>query len=293
MIGIRSLLLMTTTLEPQLIYVLVLLAAGIFVGFACGLLGVGGGFIMVPVQIWALTSTGIDPTLATRIAFGTSLAVILPTSLSGCHGHSCLGMVLWRQGTVLGLAGLVGAILGGTLAAHAPGDLLKTIFGVVVMAGALRMLLAERILPKEIHEVKPRDDMAPYLLWGLAVGVMSGLTGIGGGVILVPILVVALGFNMYQAVGTSSVAIAFNAVGGTLAYIVNGWGVAGLPPYSLGYIDLMQFVLLAGTSVVTAQLGVKMAHRLPAEQLRYIFIVLMIYVGLRMIGVFNWLGLPI
>jgi len=284
---------MTAILEPQLIYVLVLLAAGIFVGFACGLLGVGGGFIMVPVQIWALTSTGIDPTLATRIAFGTSLAVILPTSLSGCHGHSCLGVVLWRQGTVLGLAGLVGAILGGTLAAHAPGDLLKMIFGVVVMAGALRMLLAERILPKEIHEVKPRDDMTPYLLWGLAVGVISGLTGIGGGVILVPVLVVALGFNMYQAVGTSSVAIAFNAVGGTLAYIVNGWGVAGLPPFSLGYIDLMQFVLLAGTSVVTAQLGVKIAHRLPAEQLRYIFIILMIFIGLRMIGVFNWLGLPI
>lgn len=280
---------MTSILEPQLIYVLVLLAAGIFVGFACGLLGVGGGFIMVPVQIWALTSTGTDPTLATRIAFGTSLAVILPTSLSGCHGHSCLGVVLWRQGTVLGLAGLVGAVLGGTLAAHAPGDLLKTIFGVVVMAGALRMLLAERILPKEIDEVKPRDDTAPYLLWGLAVGVVSGLTGIGGGVILVPALVVALGFNMHQAVGTSSVAIAFNAVGGTLAYIVNGWDVAGLPPYSLGYIDLMQFVLLAGTSVVTAQLGVKTAHRLPAEQLRYIFIVLMIYVGLRMTGALDWI----
>lgn len=276
-------------MEPQFVYVLVLLAAGILVGLACGLLGVGGGFIMVPVQIWALTSTGIDPTLATRIAFGTSLAVILPTSLSGCHGHSCLGAVLWRQGSVLGLAGLLGAALGGTLAAHAPGDLLKTIFGVAVMAGALRMLLAEKILPKESHDVRPRDGTAPYLIWGLAVGVVSGLTGIGGGVILVPALVVALGFNMYQAVGTSSVAIAFNAVGGTLAYVVNGWGMAGLPPYSLGYIDLMQFVLLATASVVTAPLGVKIAHRLPAEQLRYIFIVLMIYVGLRMIGALDWI----
>jgi len=282
---------MTVILDPQILSVLVLLAAGIFVGFACGLLGVGGGFIMVPVQIWALTSTGIEPTLATRIAFGTSLAVILPTSLSGCHGHSCRGFVLWRQGTILGMAGLVGAILGGTLASHAPGDLLKTIFGLVVMTGALRMLLAERILPKDIHEkIEPREDVSPYLLWGFAVGIVSGLTGIGGGVILVPIMVVALGFNMLQAIGTSSVAIAFNAVGGTIAYIVNGWGVAGLPPYSLGYIDLMQFVLLAGASVLTAQLGVKMAHRLPAAQLRYIFIILMIYIGLRMIGVFDWLA---
>jgi len=281
---------MTAILDPQLFYVLALLAAGIFAGFACGLLGVGGGFIMVPVQIWALTSSGIDPTLATRIAFGTSLAVILPTSLSGCYGHSCRGVVLWRQGAIMGLAGLVGAILGGTLAAHASGDLLKAIFGIVVMIGALRMLLAKRIMQKEIHEAKPRDDPLPCVLWGLAIGVVSGLTGIGGGVILVPIMIVALGFNMYQAVGTSSLAIAFNAVGGTLAYVANGWGVAGLPPYSLGYIDLMQFVLLAGASVLTAQLGVKIAHRLPAEKLKYIFIFMMIFIGLRMIGFFSWLG---
>ncbi|HEX7444807.1 MAG TPA: sulfite exporter TauE/SafE family protein, partial [Methanothrix sp.] len=107
--------------ESLALYVIVLLATGIIVGFACGLLGVGGGFIMVPVQIWALTSMGIDPTLATRIAFGTSLAVILPTSLSGCHGHSCRGVVLWRPGITMGLAGLAGAFLGGTIAAHAPG----------------------------------------------------------------------------------------------------------------------------------------------------------------------------
>ena len=111
--------------EPQLIYVLVLLATGMFVGFFCGLLGVGGGFIMVPVQIWALTSTGIEPTLATRIAFGTSLAVVLPTALRGCHGHSCRGVVLWRPGIALGLSGLLGAFLGGTVAAQTPGYLLK------------------------------------------------------------------------------------------------------------------------------------------------------------------------
>ena len=97
---------------------------------------------MVPVQIWALTSTGIDPTLATRIAFGTSLAVILPTSLSGCRGHSCRGTVLWRPGILMGLFGLAGAFLGGTLAAHAPGHLLRMIFGFVVLLGALRMLAA-------------------------------------------------------------------------------------------------------------------------------------------------------
>lgn len=280
-------------LDTQLQYILVLLGTGVVVGFACGLLGIGGGFIMVPVQIWALTSTGIEPTIATRVAFGTSLAVILPTALSGCRGHNCRGAVLLRPGLALGLSGLLGAFLGGTIAAHVPGDLLKTIFGIVVIAGAMRLLLAEKILPRGDHLARAREDLKPYILWGMAVGVVSGLTGIGGGVILVPVMIIGMGFNVFQAVGTSSVAIAFNAVGGTLAYIINGWGVSGLPAYSLGYIDLFQFMLLAMTSVLTAQLGVKAAHRLPAEQLRYIFMILMTYIGLRMMGVFALLGLPI
>lgn len=280
-------------LDTQLQYILVLLGTGIIVGFACGLLGIGGGFIMVPVQIWSLTSAGIEPTIATRIALGTSLAVILPTALSGCHGHNCRGAVLLKPGLALGLSGLLGAVLGGTIAAHAPADLLKAIFGIVVISGAIRMLLAEKMLPRGDHLAKPREEMKPYILWGMAVGLVSGLTGIGGGVILVPLMIIVMGFNIFQAVGTSSVAIALNAVGGTFAYIVNGWGVSGLPAYSLGYIDLFGFMLLAGTSMLTVQLGVKAAHRLPAEQLRYIFMVLMIYVGLKMMGVFTFLGLPI
>jgi hypothetical protein len=147
------------------------------------------------------------------------------------------------------------------------------------------MLLAKNLSPRG----EPKTDLLPYILWGLIVGGVSGMTGIGGGVILVPLMVVALGFSMHQAVGTSSLAIAFIAAGGISAYIINGWGVAGLPPYSLGYIDLPQFILLAGSSVITAQLGVGVAHRLPGEQLRYIFIALMIYIGLRMMGLFEQL----
>jgi uncharacterized membrane protein YfcA len=280
-------------IEPSLLlYILVLLATGLAVGFSCGLLGIGGGFLMVPVQIWVLTSTGIDPTLATRIAFGTSLAVVLPTALSGCRGHSCRGVVLWRPGIIMGLSGLVGAFLGGSIAAHAPGDLLRMAFGFVVMFGALRMLFAKDLQPRlgPSHE-KSRYSILQYVLWGLAVGVISGLTGIGGGVILVPAMVIAMGLGMYQAIGTSSVTIAYNAVGGVIAYAINGWGVPGLPAYCVGYIDLLQFTLLAGASIFTASWGVKVAHSLLADKLKYIFVVLMIYIGQKMIGVLGWVGL--
>jgi len=274
-------------IEPSFFqYVLVLLATGVVVGFSCGLLGVGGGFLMVPVQIWLLTSMGIDPTLATRISFGTSLAVVLPTAISGCRGHNCLGAVLWRPGIIMGLCGLMGAFLGGSIAAHAPGDLLKMVFGFVVLLAALRMLFARSLLPRQDGlEGETGESLLQYVFWGLCVGVLSGLTGIGGGVILVPAMVIAMRFSMYQAIGTSSVTIAFNAVGGVIAYVINGWNVPGLPAYCVGYIDLLQFVLLAGASIFTARWGVRMAHRLPAEKLKYIFVMLMIYIGLKMIGV--------
>jgi uncharacterized protein len=270
-----------------LTYVLVLLATGIIVGFTCGLLGVGGGFIMVPVQIWALTTIGIDPTIATRVAFGTSLSVVLPTALRGCQGHSCRGVVLWRQGISLGIFGLLGAFIGGTVAAHTPGDQLRMIFGMIMLIGALRMYFMRKIMPKGLLEGGPKDGLYKYIFWGLIVGIVSGLSGIGGGLILIPVMIIALGFGVLQAVGTSSITIAFNAAGGVLAYAINGWGVPGLTEYSFGYIDILQFVLLASTSVFTASWGVSAAHKLPAEKLKSIFVFLMLFIGLRMIGIFG------
>lgn len=243
---------------------------------------------MVPVQIWALSLQGIDPTLATRIAFATSLAVVIPTALSGCRGHSCMGVVLWREGVIIGLFGMAGGFLGGSIASYAPGELLRTAFGIVVILAAARMLLVPNLQVVQKSDRRPVESILQYTVWGVAVGIISGLTGIGGGAILVPVMVVAMGFNIYQAIGTSSVAIAFNALGGIIAYAINGWGVEGLPMYCLGYIDLLQFALLAGTSIFSAQWGVKVAHRLPAERLKYIFVILMVYIGLKMTGIMQW-----
>ena len=246
---------------------------------------------MVPVQIWLLSLQGVEPTLATRIAFATSLAVVLPTAISGCRGHSCWGVVLWREGMIIGLFGMLGGFLGGTIASYAHGELLRTIFGIIVILAAARMLLIPRLQPKQEFDKKPKNSIFQYMIWGVAVGVLSGLTGIGGGLMLIPIMIIALGFNLYQAIGTSSVAISFNALGGIMAYAINGWGVQGLPSYCLGYIDLLQFALLAGSSIFAAPWGAKVAHRLPAERLKNIFVILMLYIGLKMIGAIEWAGL--
>ncbi len=273
----------------ELIYILSLLITGVVVGLAGGLLGVGGCFIMIPVQYWVLISTGTDPATAILVAFGTNLAVVLPTAISGAYGHNKKGAVVWNAAVPLGLAGFFGALVGGYIATLIPGDVLKTLFGVVILLAAIQMLTAR---PPTVEE-EPVDDLVTCLLWGIPLGILSGILGIGGGALLIPVMVLALHFRMHTAVGTSTALMIFTALGGTISYIINGWGAAGLPPFSIGYVNLLQWALLASTSIVMAQVGVRVAHRLPGHQLRYAFIVVMVYMGLKMAGVFALLGLPL
>lgn len=273
----------------ELLYVIALLTTGIGVGFASGLLGVGGCFIMIPVQYWVLTAMGIDPTIAIRVAFGTNLLVVLPTALSGAIGHSKKRAVLWKAGLVLGITGAFSSLLGGYVDVHLPGQIVTTIFGLAILAGGIRMLTAK---PPKVTE-EPTKSVFAYFLWGIPLGFACGLIGIGGGVLMVPIMVVILKFNMHQAVGTSTAMMIFTSIGGVISYMIEGLGVSGLPEFSIGYVNLLQWILLAGTSVPMAQIGVMAAHKLPAKQLKYVFIAVMIYMGLKMIGVFSWLHLPI
>jgi uncharacterized membrane protein YfcA len=270
-------------------YLIALLLTGALVGFASGLLGVGGGFIMVPVQFFLLTSICIDPTISIRVAFGTSLAVILPTAVSGALGHERRGAVLIRPMILMGFSGIIAAFIGGTIATNVPGFYLRIIFGFLVIIAAIWILVACYPDVKESQ----KERIVTYILIGFFTGILSGLLGVGGGIILVPILVIIMGFSMIQAVGTSTAVIIFTSLGGIVAYLFNGVNTNGLPPYSVGYINIVQLLLLSIVSIPMAQIGVKASHNLPEKQLRYIFVIVMFYIAFKMIGLFSWIGLPL
>ncbi len=265
-------------------HIIILLATGAGAGFASGLLGIGGGAIMVPISYWVILAMGISPDIAIRIAFGTSLLVILPTAISGSWSHNKRSAVRWKTALVLGSCALVGALVGATLAARLPGEILKIGFGGFVLAVALWMGLG--ILPRLSREnEQPRENLWLVAACGFPIGMVTGLTGLGGGVLIVPMLVLALSFPMHLAVGTSVASIILASLGGIAGYIVNGLGVAGLPGYCLGYVSLPIWLCLAATSIPLAQLGARAAHTIPAKPLKYIFVAFMVYTGLRMIGV--------
>ncbi|OGN95507.1 MAG: hypothetical protein A2Z77_07325 [Chloroflexi bacterium RBG_13_51_36] len=264
-------------------HISLLLAVGAGAGFASGLLGVGGGFIIVPVSHWIILAMGVSPDIAIRIAFGTSLLVILPTALSGTWRHNKKKAIRWKTASILGSCGLLGALLGANLAARLPNNILEMGFGGLVLAIALWMGLG--LMPKLKREAEePRENLGLVAACGFPIGVVVGLTGLGGGVLIVPTLVLVLNFPMHIAVGTSVASMILTSLGGIVGYIVSGLGASGLPPYSIGYVNLPIWLCLAATSTPLAQLGARAAHALPAKPLRYIFIAFMVYAGLRMLG---------
>lgn len=268
-----------TPIEPYYLGILVL--TGAFTGVITGLLGVGGGFIMSPVQYWLLQENGVEPDLAIRIALGTSLFVILLNATSVVLRYKQKRAVLWRQATIMGLSGLLASFGGAAVASHMPASILSKIFGAVVIIGALRTYLTPAVTKTNKISLNP----AAYVFAGILIGFFSGLLGVGGGVIGVPIMLVFLRFDMLKAVGTSSAVIIFTSFGGSLGYIINGWGQPGLPSYSLGYINLLNWVLLAIPGFIAARKGSDIAHLINPEYLKHLFVLLMTYTGLKMIGV--------
>jgi len=265
---------------------IILLAAGIFTGFFSGLLGVGGGSIMTPVQYIVYTGMGISTDMAIKLAFGTNLLVILPTALSGARRHHQKGAVWWKAATIMGSCTFMAAFAGATLATHLPGTGLKIAFGAIILAMGIRMLTGR--LPE--MEQEPKDNPWLWVAWAIPLGFATGIMGFGAGILAVPILVLALRFRMHSAVATSLAIMIFSSTGGVIGFIINGLGIPNLPAYSIGYVNLPAWFLLAVTSIGMAQVGAITAHRLPARQLQYIFIALMFFMGFKMLGVYDWLG---
>jgi uncharacterized membrane protein YfcA len=251
-----------------ILYFASLIFTGITAGTASGLFGVGGGFLMTPVQYWLYTTGGIDSSLATRLAFGTSLAVMIPTMISGAAAHHKQGAVNWKAAVPMGCAAVFGGLAGGTLAAHLPGIVLRTFFAILIIVMAIRMVWHIRACPV----CEPRGSTGLYI-------VISGIAGIGGGILLVPVLVIVLGYSMHSAVGTSSACLIFSSAGAVTAYIINGLSVAGLPAYSIGYVDLVTFAILAATTIPLARFGVRCAHACSGRNLQMVFAGVLILIG--------------
>jgi uncharacterized protein len=256
-----------------IMYILV----GAVAGVLAGLLGIGGGLVIVPMLVYCFTIQSIPYEHMMQIALGTSLASILFTSVSSFLAHHRRGAVDWLVVRRIVLGILIGTFLGSTLAAWLSTTFLKVFFVIFLYYVAVQMILNKK--PKAARELPGGPGMFGA---GNVIGAVSSLVGIGGGTLSVPFMVWH-NIALHKAIGTSA-AIGFPiAIAGTAGYIVNGIGVQGLPPHSIGFIYLPALVGIASASVLTAPLGVKLAHSLPVGRLRKVFALLLFVVGTRML----------
>lgn len=268
----------------SLFFILGLICIGIIAGFASGLLGVGGGFLMVPLQFFLLTSNGLDSGLAMMVSLGTSLAIIIPTASSGAYKHQKERKGIVKPGIILGLFGIIGGFLGGILASYIPSNILQFIFGILLFLVAINMIYQlNKTNNGEIASSKINFSFFSAGITGICVGLLSGLLGIGGGVLLVPILVSIFGFVMIESIGISSVFISLTAIGGVLSYIYSGLGINTLA-YSLGYVSLINFAVIVLFSVPLAYLGAKLVYKVPEKRLKQVFAIILIYMAIKMFG---------
>jgi uncharacterized membrane protein YfcA len=263
-----------------LLSIVLFVVLGSLAGFLAGLLGIGGGIILVPLFLWVFEAAGFSKEVLVHTALGTSLAVIIPTALSSTFGHRKRGNVQWHQVISLCLGGTLGAFGGAWLASLLSGDWLKFLFGSMQLLVALQLLIFNPRLPPERTDPVPPISL---IVVGFAAGLFSAFFGVGGGVIAVPLMVIALSFPIHLAVGNSSALIVISSLSGALSYMYHGFNADLLPPFSLGYVNCLVFLIVAPFTIGMARIGVRVASRTTHDKLLKVFAGLLVLVGLRMI----------
>ncbi len=247
-----------------------LLLLGTVTGFLAGLLGVGGGMMMVPFMTWILSSRGVEPGLAVKMAIATSMATILFTSLSSVRAHHARGAVRWDLLRTLAPGIVVGGLLSGAgLFAVLAGRGLALFFAVFIALSATQMLFD--------HKPKPLRQMPGPLGQGTVgglIGLVSGLVGAGGAFLSVPFMTWC-NVPIRQAVGTSA-ALGFPiALANTAGYLVAGRSLPAALPGAYGYLYLPALLVIAMASMTTAPWGARVAHGTDVAKLKRLFALLL------------------
>jgi len=255
-----------------------LLCAGLFAGFAAGIFGIGGGFIVVPAMLLVLPLLGGQKAEYAHVAVGTSAATIIVASLRSVTSHAKRGAVdfgilkSWAPWLVLGDA------IGVVLAGHVNGQGLLLIFATGVMLMSV-MFLVPRLSERTISEEMPSGFTRVAIAGGL--GTFSSLLGIGGGTIAITVMTLC-SRTIHRAIATASGIGTFIAIPTAIGFAIIGFARAGLPWGSIGYVNLPAAVAISSMSIMTAPLGVAAAHKLPAAPLKRIFGAYLVIISLFM-----------
>ncbi len=259
----------------NLLFVLAVAAAG--AGFMAGLLGVGGGIVMVPALYYAFTVLDFDIVTRMHLSVGTSLAIIIPTSIISTMTHKEYDAVDFKMVRSFGVFILAGVIGGTFLAVNLKTPALVLFFSIfALMVGLFFIFLREKLVdnPKQISAIVKNIS-------GVIIGFISVPLGIGGGSLMVPFMR-TFGYDIRKSIGTAAAVGFLIAITGTITMITGGKIIDNVnTPYSVGYINLLGFAVFVPVTMVMARIGAKVVHKIDKKLLSKIFGIFLILVSIR------------
>jgi uncharacterized membrane protein YfcA len=263
-----------------------LVMTGALAGFLAGIFGIGGGAVLVPVLYECFRLAGVPLEVRMPLCIGTSLAIIIPTSIRSWQAHRKRGSVDMDILLKWALPVLIGVIAGSVIARYAPEKLFKYVFVGVAWSAAARLLLGKENW--RLGDEMPRGFFMKS--YGFFIGLLSTLMGIGGG-LFSNLLMTFYGRPIHQAIGTSAGLAVLISIPGAIGYIYAGWPaasrfpeVAALQlPFAIGYISIIGALLVMPTSLLIAPLGVRVAHLLTKRKLEIAFGIYLLIVSSRFV----------
>ena len=259
----------------NLLFVLSVAASG--AGFMAGLLGVGGGIVMVPALYYAFTVLDFDIITRMHLSVGTSLAIIIPTSIISTMTHKEYNAVDFKMVKSFGIFILVGVISGTFLAVNLKTPALVLFFAIfALLVGIFFIFLREKLVdnPKQISSIVKNIS-------GVIIGFISVPLGIGGGSLMVPFMR-TFGYDIRKSIGTAAAVGFLIAVTGTITMITGGKIIDNVStPYSIGYINLLGFAVFVPVTMIMARIGAKVVHKIDKILLSKIFGIFLILVSIR------------
>jgi uncharacterized membrane protein YfcA len=266
-------------LEETIWLALAVIVAGGVSGILAGLFGIGGGTVIVPALYEVFRILDVPESVRMQLCIGTSLAIMVPTSVRSYLAHRSKGAVIPDVVLMWSLSAVVGVVVGSLVAVGAPAVLFKVAFISFATLIGLKMVFGggwqvRSSLPGRVAQ----------FAYGFLTGLVSSLVGVSGGSISNAVLTLH-GQPIQHAVATSAgIGVPITIVG-TLGYVLAGWRhMPVLPPLSLGFVSLIGWVLMAPVSSYAASYGVRMAHRLSKRQLEIAFGIFLILVSARFVA---------
>lgn len=255
------------------------LCAGSVGALLQGMLGIGTGLIIVPLLTFVLPHYGIPTTLAIHIAVATSMAAIATNALSALRSHYYRGNIHWVLCKKIIFFSMLGAGMGAYVIGYMPARYLQILFAGILVIIAIYMFWNQSARDQDTDVILTTR----YLAWGgFGVGCVASIVGSGGGVVMVPFLH-ALKLKMRYAVGTSTLIGLPIALTGTAVYIWVGLPFTAALPWTIGYLHWPAFLAITCAGMLSGPLGVKLSSRVNARVLRYLFAVLIIVIGVKML----------